>query len=100
MCKITFTLIDTNDYDRTYRASLGDAHFDFVAQFWNSETGNFLGAGADAHVMHAGIKSPDDTSDYFTRATAWPAFAEKTGLEARALEEAFFELIEAQEESA
>ena len=93
--EIEFAVIDGMDhYDRLYVAKCGDHQFEFVAQYWSSETGKFAGTTSYAYMMHNGPKNPDDTAQWFTESPAWDAFEAATGVTPKAFLRAFEELIE------
>jgi len=76
--EIEFTVLRWMDYnDRFYVAKCGDHEFEFVAQYWCSETGKFTG-----------------TTGWFTDSPAWDAFEAATGVTPKAFLRAFEELIE------
>lgn len=89
MEKITFTFVEALDGgDRLYRATVADAKFDFVAQYWDADY-QFLGTSADAYTMHAGPKTLGDTSLWFAQDPAWAGFAQATGVDEAAFLRAF-----------
>ena len=93
--EIVFCAIDLLDHnDRLYVAKCGDHEFEFVAQYWDGETGRFTGTDSDAYMMHNGPKNPDDTAQWFTESPAWDVFEAATGVTPEAFLEAFEELIE------
>ena len=93
--EIEFTVLDGLDfYNRLYVAKCGCYEFEFVAQYWDGETGKFLGTTPDIYVMHSGPKYPGDTAQWFTESPAWDAFEAATGVTEKAFLRAFAELIE------
>lgn len=93
--EIEFAVIDWMDHsDRLYVAKYGDHQFEFVAQYWDGETGKFTGTDDEAYMMHNGPKNPDDTSQWFTESPAWDVFEAATGVTPKAFLSAFEALIE------
>jgi len=89
--ELTFGVIDLLDHnDRLYIAVWGDyeSQFEFVAQYWCSETGKFTG------TTRGGLKNPDDPALGFTESPAWDAFEAATGVTPEAFLSAFKEFIE------
>jgi len=96
MSHITFRYAYEGDTqgDRTYTAFCGDNEFDVCAQLWD-EDGAYQGNGADALMMHYGIKSCEDPLQHFSEDPAWPAFSEAAGVSADEFETQFIDMIEA-----
>jgi len=94
MSHITFRYAYEGDTqgDRTYTAFCGDNEFDVCAQLWD-EDGAYQGNGADALMMHYGIKSCEDPSKHFSEDPAWPAFSEAAGVSADEFETQFIDMI-------
>lgn len=79
--------------DRLYLATCGDHEFEFVAQYWCSETGKFTGIRGWTW-RRGGPKNPAATVQWFTESPAWDAFEAATGVTPKAFLEAFEEFIE------
>jgi len=93
--EIEFTVLRWMDYnDRFYVARCGGYEFEFVAQYWDNETGKFRGTHPDVYVMHNGPKNPDDPAQWFTDSPAWDAFEAATGVTPEAFLDAFEDHIE------
>ena len=93
--EIEFTVVRWMDHnDRLYVARCGGHEFEFVAQYWDGETGKFSGTSAEPYMMHNGIKYAEDSALGFTESPAWNDFEAATGVTEKAFLRAFEELIE------
>jgi len=94
--EIVFGIIDLMDNnDRLYLAKVGDHEFEFVAQYWSAETGQFTGTTPQAYMMHNnGPKAVEDPALWFTASPSWDGFEAATGVTPDAFKKAFENFIE------
>jgi hypothetical protein len=81
---LTIAYIDTNDYNDDILSvtdNASGASMRVVAQY-RDDSGEYVGFGTDAAIMHAGIKSYDDSAHYWYDDAEGQRFIDQSGLDA------------------
>ena len=92
---ITIEKIDTNDYNDDILIvtdNVTGTTMRVVAQY-RDDDGKYIGFGTYAKIMHAGIKSYDDSSHYWYDDAEGRRFIEQSGLDDREVDVAIEEWV-------